>query len=211
MNIKTLTSRGLYIAAFTLAAGSSFAQTTPPPAQPPVAGAVQRDVNQQQRIEQGLQSGQLSTKEASQLEHQEAHVDKLEQKDLRNGTMSAQEQAQLNAAQNKVSQDIHADKHNAVTGNPASASSQRMQADVQRDVNQQQRVENGVQNGTLTNKEVGKLERGQKHVDNAEAAAGANGHVSANEQAHIQNRENNQSAHIHNKRHNGNQRKGSSN
>jgi len=29
------------------------------------AGTVQRDVNQQQRIEQGLQSGQLNTKEAS--------------------------------------------------------------------------------------------------------------------------------------------------
>ena len=32
------------------------------------AGTVQRDVNQQQRIEQGLQSGQLTTREASRLE-----------------------------------------------------------------------------------------------------------------------------------------------
>lgn len=208
MNIKKTPSRSLLFAALTLAAGASFAQT---PTQPPVAGDVQRDVNQQQRIENGLQSGQLSTKEASQLEHQEAHVDKMEQKDLRNGSISPQEQARLNAAQNKVSQDIYKDKHNATTGNPESASSQRMQADVQRNVNQQQRIENGVQNGSLTNKEVGHLERGQKHVDNAEAAAGANGHVGAGEQANIQNRENNQSGHIHNKRHNGNTRKASAN
>jgi hypothetical protein len=31
------------------------------------AGTVQRDVNQQQRIEQGLQSGQLNTREAARL------------------------------------------------------------------------------------------------------------------------------------------------
>ena len=192
----------MMIAAMSLASAAAFAQTSAP-----VAGDVQRDVNQQQRIENGLQSGQLSTHEASQLEHQEAQVDRLQQKDLRNGSINPQEQAQLNAAQNKVSQDIYADKHNAVTGNPNSMSSQRMQADVQRNVNQQQRVENGIQNGSLTNKEVGHLERGQKHVDNAEARAGANGHVSANEQARIQNKENNQSAHIYNKRHNGNQRK----
>jgi hypothetical protein len=196
-------SSRMIVAAFTLASSATFAQTP----QSPVAGDVQHDVNQQQRIEQGLQSGQLNTKEAAQLEHQEAHVDKMEQKDLRNGTMSPQEQAKLNAAQSKVSQDIYADKHNAATGNPASASSQRMQADVQRDVNQQQRVENGVQNGSLTNKEVGKLERGQKHADNAEAAAGANGRVNAHEQANIQSRENHQSDRIYNKKHNGHNRK----
>lgn len=208
MNIKTTTSRSLLIAAFALAAGTSFAQSA---TQPPVAGDVQHNVNQQQRIENGLKSGQLSTKEAAQLEHQEAQVDKMEQKDLRNGSISPQEQAKLNAAQKQVSQDVYADKHNATTGRPDSASSQRMQADVQRDVNQQQRIENGVQNGNLTNKEVGKLERGQKHMDNAEAAAGANGRVGAGEQANIQNRENNQSGHIHNMRHNARQRASSAN
>ena len=40
------------------------------------AGTVQRDVNQQQRIEQGLQSGQLNTREASRLEREEAKVER---------------------------------------------------------------------------------------------------------------------------------------
>jgi hypothetical protein len=35
-----------------------------------------RDVTQQQRIEQGLKSGQSSTKEAGSFERQELHVDK---------------------------------------------------------------------------------------------------------------------------------------
>src|SRR5215469_13705656 len=41
----------------------------------------QRDLNQQDRIEQGLQSGQLSTHEAGQLEKDESHIDKMEAKD----------------------------------------------------------------------------------------------------------------------------------
>jgi hypothetical protein len=116
--------------------------------------------------------------------------------------MSAGEQARLNAAQNKVSSDIAADKHNGTTGNPNSASSQRMQADVQRNVNQQQRIQNGMDNGSLTNREAGSLERGQGHVNGKEANAAANGHVSAREQGRIQRSANRQSGRIYRKKHN---------
>jgi hypothetical protein len=171
-------------------------------AQTPAEQDQQRDVNQQQRIEQGLKSGQLSTKEAGSLERQEQHVDNMEAHDLKNGSLSAGEQARLNAAQNKVSGDIAADKHNGTTGNPNSASSQRMQADVQRNVNQQQRIQNGMDNGSLTNREAGSLERGQGHVNGKEANAAANGHVSAREQGRIQRSENRQSGRIYRKKHN---------
>jgi hypothetical protein len=176
--------------------------TTAAWAQTPAEQDQQRDVNQQQRIEQGLQSGQLSTKEAGALEHQEQHVDNMEAHDLKNGSMSAGEQARLNAAQNRVSGDIYADKHNGTTGNPNSASSQRMQADVQRNVNQQQRIQNGMDNGSLTNREAGSLERGQGHVNGKEANAAANGHVSAREQGRIQRSANRQSGRIYRKKHN---------
>jgi hypothetical protein len=163
----------------------------------------QRDVNQQQRIEQGLQSGQLSTKEAGSLERQQQHVDKMEARDLKNGSVSPAEQARLNAAQNRVSNNIYADKHNGVTGNPNSASSQRMQGDVQRNVNQQQRIQNGMDNGALTNREAGKLERGQAHVSGREANAAANGRVGAREQRGVQRAENRQSGRVYRKKHNG--------
>jgi hypothetical protein len=162
----------------------------------------QRDVNQQQRIEQGLQSGQLSTKEAGQLERGQQHVDKMEARDLKNGSINPGEQARLNAAENRQSAAIYADKHNAVTGNPNSASSQRMQADVQRNANQQQRIANGINNGSLTNREAGSLERGQAHVDRKEANAAANGHVGAAEQRNIQRSENHQSNRVYRKKHN---------
>jgi hypothetical protein len=73
---------------------------------------------------------------------------------------------------------------------------------VQRNINQQSRIEQGVQNGSLTNKEVGNLERGQARIDRAEARAGANGHVSAGEQTRIQNKENKQSQKIFREKHN---------
>ncbi len=164
---------------------------------------VQRDDNQQNRIEQGLQSGSLSTKEASQLEAGQQHIDRMESNADRNGSISPAEQARINAAQNRQSAAIYADKHNAVTGNPTSASSQRMQADVQRNANQQARIEQGLKSGQLTNREAGSLERGQAHVDGREAAAGANGRVGAAAQARIQTAENRQSGRIYNQKHNG--------
>jgi len=184
----------LMIASGALLASSAFAQNA--------QEDQQRNVNQQERIEQGLQSGQLSTKEAGTLERGQQNIDRVESKDLRNGSISPAEQSRLNAMENRQSNAIYDDKHNAVKGNPNSASSQRMQSDVQRNVNQQQRIANGINNGSLTNREAGSLERGQAHVDRKEANAAANGHVGAGEQRRIQGSENHQSNRIYNKKHN---------
>jgi hypothetical protein len=175
----------------------------------PAAVAAQRDANQQERIEQGLQSGQLSSKEAGQLERDEQRLDRTQAHDLKTGgALTPQEKAQITHEQNQVSRDIYQDKHNAVTGNPSSVSSQRLQADVQRNANQQQRIANGINNGSLTNKEAGHLEGGQARVNRNEANAAANGHVGAGEQAHIQGRENHQSKRVHDKKHNEKERGG---
>jgi hypothetical protein len=184
----------LALVASFFAIGTASAQTT--------GSEVQRNVDQQQRIENGLQSGQLSTKETSQLEKGEAKIDKMESNAAKNGGPTPQQAAAIQKAQNRESAAIYRDKHNAVQGNPNSASSQRMQADVQRNVNQQTRIENGVKSGQLTGNETSKLERGQSHVSGAEAKAGANGHVGANEQKNIQARENHQSGKIYKKKHN---------
>jgi len=184
------------LAALLLAAGASaFAQTP--------ASTVQRDVNQEKRIEGGLQNGTLTTREASQLEREESKVDRIQAHDLKDGKLSDAERAKLQTAQNKVSRDINTAEKNGVNGNPLSASSQRMQADVQRNVNQQQRIENGVQNGSLTNHEAGKLERGQAKVDHKEYVAGRDGHVGAHEEKRIQRAENHQSRRIFREKHDG--------
>ena len=171
--------------------GAAFAQ----------AGTVQRDVNQQQRIEQGLKSGQLTTKEASQLEREEARVERDQSRAMQDGKLSPAEKSRLAKEQNKVSQDIYRDKHNAQTGNPNSASSQRMQADVQRNINQQQRIEQGVKSGSLTTKETARLERGESKINRMEGRAGANGNVNAREQQRIQKAENRESRRIYKEKH----------
>ena len=177
-----------------LACLGAFAQTN-------TATTVQRDVNQQTRIEQGLKSGELSTKEAAKLEGEQARVDRLQARSLKDGKLTPAERARLQAAQNKTSADIAAAKHNDVKGNPDSASSQRMQADVQRNINQDQRIENGVKNGSLTNREVAKLERGQANVSRKEAIAGRDGHVNSLEQGAVQRTENRQSRKIYRQKH----------
>lgn len=190
----------LAIAAGTLFSVAAFAQA--------VATEVQRNINQQERIEQGLKSGELTTREASKLEREESRVERMQSNALRDGKVTPQEAARINNAQNRVSNDIYREKHDAQRGDPNSASSQRMQADVQRNINQQKRIEHGVQSGQLTNREVGRLERGQARSNRMEARAGADGHVGPHEQRHIQNSENRQSRHIHHERHDHQHRRG---
>jgi hypothetical protein len=201
--MNTLKIKHIALAAMALSAAAlsqvSQAQTTK--VQPAAAAVVQRNVNQESRIEQGLQSGSLNTREAASLQKEEGKVDKLEAKSLKDGKLTAAEQQRLTQAQNKVSQDIHADKTNAVRGNPTSSSSQRLQADVQRNENQQARIEQGLQSGSLTKHEAARLERGQARTDAREAKAGQDGHVNAREQARIQRGEDRQSRRIHRQKH----------
>src|SRR5262245_28852595 len=161
----------------------------------------QRDVNQQNRIEQGLESGQLSTKEAGQLERQESHIDRMEAHAAADGTVSKVEAARINTAQNAVSGNIYDQKHDTQLGNPDSASSTQMQAAVQRDANQETRINQGVKSGELTTREAGNLERGQARVAQTQANAAANGRISPKEAGHMQRTENRQSHRIHRQKH----------
>jgi len=188
MNSKLLP---LLIAGFL--AAPAFAQTA--------ATEVQRDVNQQTRIEAGLKSGQLNTTEAARLEREQARISKTEQSALKDGKLSPREQRKIDRMQDAASADIRQQKHDAQTGNPASASSQRMQADVQRNVNQQTRIENGIKSGELTNHEVARLEKGEARITRKEAAAGRDGHVGAGEQHAIQRTENRESKRIYRQKH----------
>jgi len=183
-----------------LGAASAFAQTT--------AGTAQRDVNQQTRIENGLKDGSLSTKEAGRLEREQSQLDRLQAKDLKDGKLSPKERAQLRSAQDKSNHNIKAAKSNGVKGNPESKSSERMQADVQRNVNQEKRIEQGVQSGALTNRETGKLEQGQAKVSRMEAKASRDGRIGKHEQTAIRRKENRQSEEIFDKKHNASERKG---
>jgi methionine-rich copper-binding protein CopC len=75
----------------------------------------QRKVNQQDRIAQGVKSGQLTAGETSRLEHQEAGINH-EERGMRaqdNGHLTTQDRQTLHAQQNQESRRIYRDKHNA--------------------------------------------------------------------------------------------------
>ncbi len=183
-----------------LLAAAALGASTAASAQATTASTVQRDVNQQQRIETGMQNGSITTREGALLERRESHVDRMESRDLRDGTLSDAERARLTAAQNRTSREIKLADHNGINGNPLSASSQRQQADVQRNIDQQHRIEAGVQDGGLDNRETARLESGQARIDHQEYVAGRNGRVNASEQARIMTRDNHQSSRIHRQR-----------
>jgi CRISPR/Cas system-associated endoribonuclease Cas2 len=74
-----------------------------------------REQNQQNRIANGMKSGELTPKEAGKLENQQQRIDNSEKKDMaaHNGHLTKGEQARLNKRQNKASKNIYAKKHNA--------------------------------------------------------------------------------------------------
>src|SRR5436309_238180 len=84
---------------------------------------------------------------------------------------------------------------------PLAALAQTTASEVQRNINQQERIEQGVKSGALKNREVSKLEAGQSRVERREARAGADGNVGAREQNRIQQAENRQSNRIYREKH----------
>lgn len=74
----------------------------------------QRSEKQQDRIGQGVKSGQLTAGEASNLENKEAAINQEKQADraANGGHLTQQQKNQINQQQNKVSKQIYKDKHN---------------------------------------------------------------------------------------------------
>lgn len=198
----TLSRKLIVTAALAALPFAALAQSNTPPS-PVVPNFADRNATQQRAIEQGLQSGQLTVQEASRLERQESGVERMQSRALRDGTLNANEQAHITQAQDRVGRQIARQSSDAQITNPNSPSSRRMQADVQRDVNQQERIAQGVRSGQLTGGEAGRLEQGQSHINRMEARAGADGHVGRYEQQRIQGADNRQSHNIYNQRHDG--------
>jgi hypothetical protein len=87
-------------------------------ASPAEAGPVKkRAENQQDRIAQGVKSGQLTAKETARLETKESRLNQ-EVRDMRavnGGKLTGKEKAAVNQQQNTLSRDIYNQKHDAQT------------------------------------------------------------------------------------------------
>jgi hypothetical protein len=76
-----------------------------------------RGENQQDRIAQGVNSGQLTAGETANVENKEAAVNQEVRADrsLNGGKLTGQEKAIVNGQQNNLSGQIYNDKHNGAT------------------------------------------------------------------------------------------------
>jgi hypothetical protein len=83
-----------------------------------LAGEIQqRKENQQQRIAQGVHSGQLTAGETANLDRKEAGLNR-EERDMRQdngGRLTAGQRQKINRQQNRLSRNIYRDKHNGKT------------------------------------------------------------------------------------------------
>lgn len=71
----------------------------------------------------------------------------------------------------------------------------------QRQANQERRIDQGVASGSLTPREARRLERGQRHVDNMENRAKADGVVTRQERARLHQAQDVQSKRIYRQKH----------
>jgi hypothetical protein len=121
----------------------------------------QRAENQQDRIAQGVKSGQLTAGETANLEkkdsaiNQEVHADRA----LNGGKLTAAERAQVNQQQNKVSGQIYNDKHNAATQHYGNN-----EVDARRE-NQQDRIADGIASGKLNAAQTARIEKGEAAIN----------------------------------------------
>jgi peptidoglycan hydrolase CwlO-like protein len=72
-----------------------------------------RQAKQEQRIDQGIASGELTKREARRLNHQQNVIDKAEDKAKADGVVTGKERKALTRAQNNASKRIYRQKHDA--------------------------------------------------------------------------------------------------
>jgi hypothetical protein len=181
-------------------AQSGSAAPAATPAEKPKPTIAQRKENQQDRIAQGVKSGQLTAGETANLETKEAAINGETKADraANGGKLTAAEKKQVNGQQNQVSKQIYADKHNAKTQHYANN-----KVDKRRE-NQQDRIAQGIKSGQMTAGEAAKAENQQKGINQQVAAdrKANGGALTASEKKQVNHEQNAASKNIYHKKHN---------
>ena len=150
----------------------------------------QRKENQQDRIAQGVQSGQLTAGETKNLETKEAGLNK-EEHTMRSGDdghLTSADRTRLNNQQNRLSNQIYG---NGEIGQPQE--------------NQQDRIAQGIKNGKLSPGETARLENQQQGINReVSGMRQANGgKLTGADRRAVNQQQNKASRSIYNKKHDG--------
>ena len=101
-------------------ASGAFAQTAAPANPAATPGIDARQARQEQRIDQGVASGQLNKRETRRLDREQGAINRAENKAKADGTVTAQERKRLHHMQGHASKDISRQKHDAQKRMPPS-------------------------------------------------------------------------------------------
>ncbi len=159
-----------------------------------------REANQDQRIANGLRSGQMTSGEAARADRTQSRIDQQVRNDraANGGRLTGQEKQQINGEQTAASRQIYNENHNANTVRPNAIDN--------REANQQQRTANGLRSGQMTSGEAARTNRNQAAVDqqvhNQRTANG--GALNAQQRQQVNREQNRNSRQIYNEKHNGN-------
>lgn len=99
----------LAIAVSTLFTGTALAQSN--------YEIEQRDRNQQMRIDRGVQSGQITSREAERLQGERARIERLESRARSDGRLTQHERSSIDGAQDRLSRHIYRESHDRQTIN----------------------------------------------------------------------------------------------
>src|SRR5215467_12710187 len=182
------------------ASSQSGEAAAPAPAEKPKPTVAQRKENQQDRIANGVKSGQLTASETANLEKKEAAINKETAADraANGGKLTAAEKQQINKQQNQMSKQIYADKHNANTAHYGNNEVG------QRRENQQDRIAQGIKSGQMTAGEAARSEKQQQGINKqvARDRKANGGKLNASEKKQINKEQNAASGNIYRKKHN---------
>ena len=199
---KTLCLGAAVVAMLLPAAAQDTSSTTTTTAPTPKPATInQRKENQQDRIAQGVKSGQLTAGETGSLQKSESNLNKEEHlmRTEDNGKLTSADRSALTQQQNQLSSKIYQDKHNAAVQNTYPTSEVGKRAE-----NQQDRIAQGVKSGQLTAGETANLEKKEAGV-NQEVSADrkANGgKLTQAEKAQVNKQQNKLSNQIYKDKHN---------
>jgi hypothetical protein len=164
----------------------------------------ERKENQQQRIGQGIEKGQLTPGETASLERQERAVNKEVRTDRKanGGKLTPGERQHVQAQQNTMSKEIHTDRTNAVKPHYGNNEVDR------RRENQQKRIGQGVASGRLTAGETARLEGKEAKINGqVRADRKANGgKLTPSEKQQVNGELNRESQRIYKQKHDGQKR-----
>jgi hypothetical protein len=193
--MKKLSTAVLTIAGVFAVVSASYADS---PRRTRDPGVNARQHNQQERIHQGVRSGELTRRETARLREEQRDVRQLERAYKSDGTLTGAERADLHHEQNQASRDIYRQKHDEQDRPPAAVRDPGVN---ERQANQTGRIVQGVKSGELTHGEAQDLRTERRDIRELEQTYKSDGALTKDERQDLHQQLNQQSQEIYEEKH----------